>query len=321
MILKGSKNKQKEKMNDIKEETVVETTTETNANPIVSESKLLEAGVYFGHRKNMWNPKMKQYIHTVKHGTHIIDIQKTQKALEFAYSLIYKIAQKGGEFIFVGTKKQAKAIIKEQALRTNSYYVSERWLGGTLTNRKTIFSRVRLMEDLEQLETLNWEGFTKKEGILKKKELDKLQRNLMGIRDMKQVPSIMIIADPQHDLIAIKEAKKEKNIKIIGIADTDCDPTLVDVPIPANDDSIKSLTLILTILADAIVSAKNGETLFAFQDNSKIVLPSDPERKNNFNRNRFNSNRNDRPYRFRKNFNKSETTNTQQGEKNESTTN
>ncbi|MGL4343458.1 MAG: 30S ribosomal protein S2 [Metamycoplasmataceae bacterium] len=262
----------KEKIEDIMSE-------ENNEINIVSDAKLLEAGAYFGHRKNMWNPKMKQYIHSTKNGTHIIDIQKTQKALAFAFSFINKIAQKGGEFIFVGTKKQAKAITKEQALRSNSFYVSERWLGGTLTNRKTIFSRVRTMNDLEKLEELNWEGFTKKEGILKKKELIKLQKNLSGIRDMKNVPTIMIVADPMHDLIAIKEAKKSKDIKIIGITDTDCDPTLVDIPIPANDDSVKSLTLILTILADAIVKAKNGEVLFAFQPDEKIILPVDIEKK------------------------------------------
>lgn len=291
-------------MNNI-EDNKLENQKNENDKKIISESKLLESGAYFGHKKNMWNPKMKQYIHTTKNGTHIIDVQKTQKALAFAFSLINKIAQKGGEFIFVGTKKQSKKIIKAQALRTNSYYVSERWLGGTLTNKRTIFSRVRTMEDLENLEQLNWEGFTKKEGILMKKNLTKLQKNLMGIRNMKYTPAIMIIADPQHDLIAIKEAKKDKNIKIIGITDTNCDPTLVDVPIPANDDSVKSLILILTILADAISYAKDGTTQFAFKEDEEIILPSDPERKrfqSNY-RKRFPYNNGERkPYIKRDNF-------------------
>ncbi|MGL5520424.1 MAG: 30S ribosomal protein S2 [Metamycoplasmataceae bacterium] len=299
-----------------------------NTEKIVSDSKLLEFGVYFGHKKNMWNPKMKQYIHSTKNKIHIIDIQKTQKALSFAFSFIKKIAEKGGDFIFVGTKRQAKDIIKEQALRTNSFYVNERWLGGTLTNKKTIFSRVKTMENLEEMEANNWEGLTKKEGILQKKELSKLQRNFEGIRNMKFVPSIMIIADPNYDLIAIKEAKKVKNIKIIGIVDTNCDPGLVDIPIPSNDDSIKSLMLILTILADAIVSAKNGQVKFAFQPDEAIVLPPEfmekkIQRDNAKGPRTFNSNRPRREWDGKKDnktstgapftFKKRETTNTEAG--------
>ena len=241
---------------------------------IVSIKKLLEAGTYFGHRKSQWNPKMAPYIHTQKMNTHIIDVSKTQKSLELAYKLILKAAKKGASFIFVGTKKQAKDTIKEQALRTNSAYVNERWLGGTLTNNKTIFTRVRAMEDLEKLEERNFEGFTKKEGILKKKELDKLQKNLQGIRNMNSAPQFMIIADPMDDIIAVKESRK-RNIKVIGIIDTDCDPELVDLGIPANDDSIKSLNLIITILADAIVEAKNGTVKFAYQPDESIILPVD----------------------------------------------
>ncbi|MGZ9413321.1 30S ribosomal protein S2 [Mycoplasma sp. AC157] len=268
-----------------------ETHSQSNEREIVSKQKLLEAGTYFGHKASQWNPKMKPYIHTKKLGTHIIDILKTQRALEFAYKLVYKAAQKGASFIFVGTKRQAKKAVEEQALRTNSIYVSERWLGGTITNNRTIFSRVRQMEDLEKLAETNFEGYTKKEGVLKTKELQKLHKNLQGIREMKRLPDVMIIADPKNDLIAIKEAKR-KGIKVIGILDTDADPEWVDFGIPANDDSVKSITLILTILADAIVAAKNGKQLFAYQEDEKVILPEDPEkekrefqRRNNFKEN------------------------------------
>lgn len=241
---------------------------------VVSINKLLEAGVYFGHKKDKWNPKMKPFIHGVKNGTHIIDVSKTHKALELAFKLLSKAAEKGSTFIFVGTKKQAREVIKEQAIKTNSAYVNERWLGGTLTNSKTIFSRLRVMEDLENLEKRNFEGYTKKEGILMKKELDKLHKNLNGIRPLTRTPQIMIVADPNEDLIAIKEAKK-KNVKVIGIIDTNTDPELVDLGIPANDDSVKSLNLIITILGDAIVYGKGGTTKYAYQPDEAIVLPQE----------------------------------------------
>ncbi|WP_022935155.1 30S ribosomal protein S2 [Mesomycoplasma moatsii] len=244
---------------------------------VVSLNKLLEAGVYFGHKKDKWNPKMKPFIHGVKNGTHVIDVSKTHKALELAFRLLSKAAEKGATFIFVGTKKQAKDVIKEQALRTNSAYVNERWLGGTLTNSKTIFSRLRVMEDLEELEKRGFEGYTKKEGILLKKELEKLHRNLNGIRPLQRAPQFMIVADPNEDLIAIKEAKK-RNVKVIGIIDTNTDPELVDLGIPANDDSIKSLNLIITILGDAIVYGKGGQTKYAYQPDESIVLPQEEHR-------------------------------------------
>ncbi len=241
---------------------------------IVSLNKLLEAGVYFGHKKYKWNPKMKPFIHGVKNGTHIIDVSKTHKALELAFKLISKAAEKGSTFIFVGTKKQAKDVIKEQAIRTNSAYVNERWLGGTLTNSKTIFSRLRVMEDLENLEQKGFEGYTKKEGILMRKKLEKLHKNLNGIRPLQRTPQFMIVADPNEDLIAIKEAKK-RNVKVIGILDTNTDPDLVDLGIPANDDSIKSLNLIITILGDAIVYGKGGQPKYAYQSDEAIVLPQE----------------------------------------------
>ena len=243
---------------------------------IISKDKLLESGVYFGHNKAHWNPKMKPYILTTKKATHIIDIQKTKMALEFAYELIKKFAERGASFIFVGTRKQAKETIKLNALRTNSFYVSERWLGGTLTNNRTIFTRVRRMFDLEKIQEANFEGYTKKEGVLFTKELEKLQKNLSGIRNMKGRPSVMIVADPSADLIAVKEANK-LGIKVIGIVDTNIDPTLVDIAIPGNDDSVKSVTLIMTVLADAIAAAKDGEQLYAFQPDASVVLPDEPK--------------------------------------------
>lgn len=254
--------------------------------PIISMNKLLEAGVYFGHKKDRWNPKMAPFIHGVKNGIHIIDVMKTYKAIEVAYKLIYKMAEKGASFIFVGTKKQAKDVIKEQAIRTESPYVSERWLGGTLTNSKTIFSRVRTMEDLENLAARNFQGHTKKEGILMRKELEKLQRNLNGIRHMQRVPQFMIVADPNEDLIAVKEARK-KNVKVIGIIDTNTNPDLVDLGIPANDDSLKSLNMIITLLADAIIDARGGSLQYAYKPDDQIVLPVDPNAQPN-QQNRFN---------------------------------
>lgn len=241
---------------------------------IVSRDKMKEAGVYFGTRKAQWNPKMAPYIRGAQRGVHIIDTNKTARALEFAYSMIKKYADKRANFIFVGTKKQAKATIKENALRTNSHYVSERWLGGTLTNNRTIFKRVQRMFELEKMQETDFDGYTKKEGVMFSKELAKLQKNLNGIRNMKFRPNVMIVADPAGDLIAVKEARR-LGIKVIGVVDTNVDPSIVDVAIPANDDSVKSLTLIITILADAIVAAKNGEQLYAYKPDAEIVLPAD----------------------------------------------
>ncbi|MHA0261441.1 30S ribosomal protein S2 [Mesomycoplasma ovipneumoniae] len=271
-----------------------EISTENSAEiPIVSKQKLLEAGVYFGHKSSQWHPKMAQFLLKRKRNeTHIIDVLKTQKMLEIAYKLVEKFAQKGAKFIFVGTKKQAKKAIEEQAIRTNSIYVSGRWLGGTLTNSRTILSRLKAMEELEQQTAENFEGYTKKEILSKQKQLAKLQKNLNGIKGLKDVPLfslIMLVADPLKDIIAVKEARK-KGIKIIGITDSNVDPSLVDFGIPANDDSTKSITLIFTILADAISSAKGGKKLFAYQPDEQIILPEDPEKEQKqlrFRRNSF----------------------------------
>lgn len=253
-------------------------TENTTTKPaIISRDKLLEAGVYFGHKKDRWNPKMKPYIATIKKGTHIIDIEKTKRTIEFAYMLVKNYAKKGATFVFVGTRKHAKKTIKENALRTNSFYVYERWLGGTLTNSRTIFQRVKRMEQLEKLAEKNYEGYTKKEGIGFAKELAKLHRNLSGIRTMRYKPTVMIIADPKADEIAVKEARK-LGVKVIGIVDTNNDPSSVDVAIPANDDSLKSINLIITLLADAISEVKGGEIKYAFKKDEEIVLPEEPRK-------------------------------------------
>ncbi|VEU59196.1 30S ribosomal protein S2 [Mesomycoplasma neurolyticum] len=280
---------------------------------IISKQKLLEAGTYFGRKASLWNPKMKPFIYTKKMGNHIIDTSKTQKALEFAYKLIYKYASKGASFIFVGTKKQAKKVVEAQAARTNSDYVSERWLGGTLTNSRTIFSRVRYMSDLEKMAESNFPGYTKVEALLKRKELDKLHKNLNGIRNMKQLPQVMIVVDPKLDEIAVKEARKKK-VKIISILNTDADPDMVDLGIPANDNSVKSITLIITILADAIVSAKKGVPLFAYQPDEKIVLPEDANKEKT---NSFVNNSGEKPNFEKNNTNKYKNKENNQKEKKE----
>ncbi|WP_036436048.1 30S ribosomal protein S2 [Mycoplasmopsis felifaucium] len=242
---------------------------------IVSKEKLLEAGTYFGHKKSLWNPKMREYLYPqTKRGMHMINTNITLQRLEFIYNLLLKFVSKNpkASFIFVGTKKQAKDTIKENAIRTGSFYVSERWLGGTLTNASTIFKRVGAMEELEQQAAEGFQGYTKKEGLLKQKELDKLHRNLEGIRRMRSVPQFMIVADPNEDAIAIKEARS-KGVKVIGILDSNTDPDKVDFGIPANDDSAKSIALIITILADAIAVARGGKAKFAYQPDENVVLP------------------------------------------------
>ncbi|QNM93817.1 30S ribosomal protein S2 [Mycoplasma sp. Pen4] len=260
----------------------VKTSTREAKTPIVPKSKLLEAGAYFGHKTHLWNPKMKEYIVPNKRnkGSHIIDITKTQKFLEYAYSLVNTLASKNAQFIFVGTKKQARDAVKEAAERTGSLYVTERWLGGTLTNNATIMSRVAKMNELEAKAAKNFVGYTKKEALNFQKELEKLHKNLDGIRNMNRLPQVMIVADPNEDEIAVKEARRKK-IKVIGILDTNANPDLLDFGIPANDDSAKSIALIMTVLADAIVKAKGGEAKFAYQDEEKIVLPTFAKERNN----------------------------------------
>ena len=226
---------------------------------VVSMSYLLEAGVHFGHQTKRWNPKMKEYIFTTRDDIYIIDLQKTAKKIEEAYAALKQIAENGGKVLFVGTRKQASEATKEEAIRSDSYYVTERWLGGTLTNFKTIRRRVKRLEDIEKMEKDGtFDLLPKKEVIGLRKEYDKLNKLLCGIREMHKLPSAMFIVDPSKEDIAIKEARK-LNIPVFGIVDTNCDPDMVDYVIPGNDDAIRAVKLIIGVMANAIVEANGGK--------------------------------------------------------------
>ena len=228
---------------------------------VVSLSYLLEAGVHFGHQTKRWNPKMKEYIFTTRDDIYIIDLQKTVAKIEEAYAEIKKIADNGGTFLFVGTKKQAMEAAKETALRSNSYYVTERWLGGTLTNFRTIRRRVKRLEEIEEMERSGkFEVLPKKEVIGLKKEYEKLNKVLCGIREMYKLPQAMIIVDPKKEINAIREARK-LNIPVFGIVDTNCDPDDVDFVIPGNDDAVRAVKVVLGVLGNAICESKNLEIL------------------------------------------------------------
>ncbi len=236
---------------------------------VVSMNYLLEAGVHFGHQTKRWNPKMKEYIFTARDDIYIIDLQKTAKKIEEAYSALKSIAQNGGKVLFVGTRKQASEAIKEEALRSDSYYVNTRWLGGTLTNFRTIRRRVRRLEEIEKMEKDGlFEVLPKKEVIGIKKEYDKLNNLLSGIRGMNKLPAAMFIVDPSKEEIAIREARK-LNIPVFGIVDTNCDPDMVDYVIPGNDDAIRAVKLIVGVMANAIVEAKGGKVVDYTNGNRK----------------------------------------------------
>ena len=228
---------------------------------VVSISNLLEAGVHFGHQTKRWNPKMKEYIYTSRDDIYIIDLQKTMECMEVAYAAINEIAKNGGSFIFVGTKKQAQEAALENANRSKSFYVVERWLGGTLTNFRTIRRRVRRLEEIEKMESNGtFEALPKKEVIQIKKEYEKLNKLLCGIREMEKLPSAMIIVDPKKEANAVKEARK-LNIPVFGIVDTNCDPDDVDYVIPGNDDAVRSVKVVLGALTNAICEAKGLELI------------------------------------------------------------
>ena len=236
---------------------------------IVSMNYLLEAGVHFGHQRRRWNPKMKEYIYTTRDDIYIIDLTKTVKKLEEAYEAMKKIAEEGGKVLFVGTKKQAQEAAEECAVRTNNYFVTERWLGGTLTNFRTIRSRVRRMDEIDRMEedgTFNL--LPKKEVIQIKKEYEKLNKNLRGIREMKKLPQALVIVDPRKEENAIKEARI-LGIPVFGIVDTNCDPDLVDYVIPANDDAVRAVKIILGVLANAINEGTDREMVDFLTDDDK----------------------------------------------------
>ena len=228
---------------------------------VVSMSYLLEAGVHFGHQKRRWNPKMKEYIYTSRDDIYIIDLQKTVKQIEEAYEALKKIAANGGTVLYVGTKKQAGEAMEESANRTNMFFVNERWLGGTLTNFRTIKNRIKRLDEIEKMESDGvFEALPKKEVIKIRKEYDKLNKNLRGIRNMKKLPNALIIVDPRSEETAIKEARKLK-IPVFGIVDTNCDPDMVDYVIPANDDAVRAVKLVIGALTNAIAEVNGNEMM------------------------------------------------------------
>ena len=226
---------------------------------VITMKQLLEAGVHFGHQTRKWNPKMKKYIFAARNDIHIIDLQVTANLIEEAYAFVCESVKAGKSVLFVGTKKQAQDAIKEEAERCGQYYVNNRWLGGCLTNFKTMRSRVERLEKLEAMEANgDFELLPKKEVMLLKKEMGKLRANLGGIKTMKSMPGVMFVVDPHTEDIAIKEAKK-LGIKIVAITDTNCDPDVVDYVIPGNDDAIRAIKLIASVMANAVIEANQGE--------------------------------------------------------------
>ncbi len=246
---------------------------------IVSMNYLLEAGVHFGHQRRRWNPKMKEFIYTTRDDIYIIDLQKTVKKLEEAYEAMKEIAQNGGTVLFVGTKKQAQEAAEESAIRTNMYFVNERWLGGTLTNFKTIRSRIRRMEEIEKMEQDGiFEMLPKKEVIQIKKEYDKLNKNLRGIREMKKMPQALVIVDPRKEEIAIKEARI-LGIPVFGIVDTNCDPDMVDYVIPGNDDAVRAVKLLIGALTNAIAEVNGNEIIDFVSEEDKVKAEKKAQKK------------------------------------------
>jgi len=225
---------------------------------VVSMKQLLEAGVHFGHQTRRWNPKMAPYIFTERNGIYIIDLQKTVGMIDTAYNAVYDVVSQGGTILFVGTKKQAQDAIKDEALRCGMFYVNERWLGGMLTNFKTIQSRIDRLKKIERMqEDGTFDVLPKKEVMELKKELAKLQKNLGGIKDIKCIPDAIFVVDPKKEHICVQEAQS-LGITLIGIADTNCDPEELDFVIPGNDDAIRAVKLLTGAMADAVIEAKQG---------------------------------------------------------------
>ena len=247
---------------------------------VVSMNYLLEAGVQFGHQKRRWNPKMREYIYTSRDDIYIIDLQKTARLIEEAYAEIKKIAENGGTFLFVGTRKQAQEAMEESAKRTGMFYINQRWLGGTLTNFRTIRTRIRRLDEIEKMEQDGtMELLPKKEVINLRKEYEKLNKNLAGIREMKKLPNAMIIVDPKAEETAIKEARK-LNIPVFGIVDTNCDPDMVDFVIPRNDDAVRAVKLVIGVLANAIAEVNGSEMInYIAEDDKKANKVAKEEKK------------------------------------------
>jgi small subunit ribosomal protein S2 len=227
--------------------------------PVVSLAQMMESGVHFGHQTRRWNPKMSPYIYTSRNGVHIIDLVQTAQLMEDAYSYMRTAAEQGKKFLFIGTKRQAAGIVAQEAARCGSYYVNQRWLGGMLTNWATIKTRVERLKDLERRqESGALDLLPKKEAAVLRRELEKLQKYLGGIKLMRKVPDIVLIVDQRREYNAVQECQK-LGIPIVSLLDTNCDPDVVDIPIPANDDAIRSIKLIVGRLADAIYEGRHGE--------------------------------------------------------------
>ena len=236
---------------------------EENNMSVISMKQLLEAGVHFGHQTRRWNPKMAPYIYTERNGIYIIDLQKSVGKVDEAYKAVADIAAEGGTILFVGTKKQAQEAVQTEAERCGMYYVNERWLGGMLTNFKTIQSRIKRLKDIEKMaEDGTFDVLPKKEVVNIKKEWDKLEKNLGGIKDMKRIPDAIFVVDPKKEKICVQEAHS-LGITLIGIADTNCDPEELDYVIPGNDDAIRAVKLIVSKMADAVIEANQGEEMVA----------------------------------------------------------
>ena len=244
---------------------------------VTSMKQLLEAGVHFGHQTRRWNPKMKKYIYGERNGIHIINLEKTVELIENdVYPFVVEMAKQGKSVLFVGTKKQAQDAIKEEAERCGHYYVNQRWLGGMLTNFKTMRSRVERLNKLDNMEKMGeFDLLPKKEVANLKKEREKLQANLGGIREMRSLPGLMFIVDPDQEDIAVKEAK-DLNIPIVAITDTNCDPDLIDHVIPGNDDAIRAVKLIASVVANAIIEANQGEE-FRVEEEAEVAEAKDAE--------------------------------------------
>ena len=238
---------------------------------VISMKQLLEAGVHFGHQTRRWNPKMAPYIFTERNGIYIIDLQKTVKKIEEAYDAMKEIADTGAPILFVGTKKQAQQAVKDEAERCGQYYVSERWLGGMLTNHKTISKRIARLYEIEKMEEDGtFDKLAKKEVIKLRAEAEKLEKFLGGIKEMKGMPGALFVVDPKKERIAVKEARI-LGIPIIGIVDTNCDPDDVDYVIPANDDAIRAVKLITSRMADAVIEANQGESFAPAEEAEEVA--------------------------------------------------
>ena len=242
---------------------------------VCSMKQLLEAGVHFGHQTSRWNPKMKKYIYGARNNIHIVDLQITVEEIEKAYKFVVEAAKEGKTVLFVGTKKQAQEAIAQEAERCGQYYINYRWLGGTLTNFKTIRSRVERLNKLDNMEkTGEFDLLPKKEVIALKAERDKLNTILGGIRNMHSLPGVLFVVDPNCEEIAIKEAKK-LNIPVVAITDTNCNPDNIDYVIPGNDDAIRAVKLVASIIADAVIEANQGEDAVKHNVDDEVVSMED----------------------------------------------